>query len=44
LLLNFDPAIGFGSDPPSNSLFDIDNLATLVALGKNTTNILVDTT
>lgn len=33
-----------GSDPPSNSLFDIENLQTLVSLGKSTTNILTNTT
>ena len=35
-MANFDPAVGYGSNPPSNSLFDIDNLQILVSLGLST--------
>lgn len=43
LFLLYNQTLGPTSDPPSNSLFDLDNLKMLINLGKNTTNIMVDT-
>jgi hypothetical protein len=33
-----------GYNPPSNSLFDLENMQTLVDLGFSTPNVLVNTT
>lgn len=44
LFLLYDLAKGPSSNPPSNSLFDLENLKTLINLGQGTINILSNTT
>lgn len=42
LFLLYDLAEGPSSNPPSNSLFDLENLKTLINLGQGTINILTN--
>lgn len=39
-----DPLVGDGSEPPANSLFNIQNMQMLVNLGESTPNILTNNT
>lgn len=43
LFTNYDPSSGVDSAPPSNSLFNMSNMQTLISLGQSTPNILTDT-
>jgi hypothetical protein len=44
LFVTYTPGGAYNSDAPSNSLFNINNMQQLVALGMNTPNILTNTT
>lgn len=44
LFVTFDTTVGVGTEPPSNSLFNLTNMFTFVDLGMNTPNILTNTT
>ena len=44
LFCNYDLTSGVFSEPPSNSLFNIQNMQQLVSLGESTANIMVNTT
>ena len=44
LFVTFDTTVGVGTEPPTNSLFNLNNMQTLVDLGMTTPNILTNTT
>jgi len=44
LIAVYDMAVGKGSEPPVNSLFNIENMQMLMSLGENTPNIMLNNT
>lgn len=43
LFATYNVTTGVGSEPPTNSLFNMENMQALVSLGQTTPNILVET-
>jgi hypothetical protein len=44
LIAVYDMNVGKGSEPPMNSLFNINNMQMLVSLGESTPNIMLNKT